>query len=285
MRESSSVNIAGFDIGRPLLLGILAAVAIYVLVGLVLYFFQSRLMYIPYRDIVATPADIGVEYREVVLETEDGEELAGWLVEAPEARGAVLFCHGNAGNISYLLGVIDVFHRLGLSVLVFDYRGYGKSSGSPSERGTYMDAEAAWDFLVEEVGVGPEEIIVCGRSLGGSIAAHLARERDPAALFLEASFASVLEMGRRLFPIFPSRLLARYEYDTRAYVSEVDCPVLVVHSRDDGLIPFEHGRQLFAAAGEPKAFVETRGGHNDGFDVSVAEYREGVKAFLGECLE
>ena len=279
------MNIAGFDIGRPLMLGVAAALGVYVLVAVALYVFQSRLMYIPYRKMVATPADIGLDYRVVSLATEDGEQLAGWLVEAPEAKMTVLFCHGNAGNISYLLEVIEAFRRLGLSVLVFDYRGYGHSTGSPSELGTYLDAEAAWDFLVREEGLRPEQIIVCGRSLGGSIAAHLARDRDPGALFLEAAFTSIPELGRRLYPFFPSRLLARFDYDTRAYVSGVGCPVLVVHSRDDGLIPFEHGRQLFAAAGEPKAFVETRGGHNDGFDVSVAEYREGVKAFLGECLE
>jgi len=280
--EGAAVNIAGSDIGRSLLTAALVALGIYLLLTVLLYAFQSRLVYVPYRKLVATPADVGLTYREVAFTTEDGVRLSGWLVPAREPRGTVLFCHGNAGNISYLLETIGVFHRLELNALVFDYRGYGQSEGSPSEQGTYLDAEAAWNFLVQEKGTAPEEIIVCGRSLGGPIAAWLARQRRPAALFLEATFTSAPDLGRHLYPIFPARLIARFNYNTLAYVSQVECPVLVVHSRDDRLIPFSHGRRLYEAADEPKTFLEIRGGHNDGFEVSEALYREGVEGFISD---
>lgn len=279
------MNIVGFDIGRPLLTGLLIALGTYLLLVLLLYVFQPRLVYIPYRDIVATPTEIGLAYQEVYFTTEDGVRLSGWLVPAKEARSTVLFCHGNAGNISYLLEELRLFHRLGLSTLVFDYRGYGRSEGSPSEQGTYLDAEAAWNFLVREQGSATDEIIVCGRSLGGPIAAWLARKHAPGALFLEATFTSIPELGQELYPIFPARLLARFEYNTLAYVAEVNCPVLVVHSREDELIPFTHGRRLFETARQPKAFVEIRGGHNDGFAISEEIYHKGIEDFISIWLE
>ena len=279
------MNIADVDLGRPLLTGILAVLGIYLLLSLLLYILQPRLVYIPYRDLVATPTDIGLAYQDVYFTTEDGVRLSGWLVPVENARGTLLFCHGNAGNISYLLKEIERFYRLRLNTLVFDYRGYGRSEGSPSEQGTYLDAEAAWDFLVRERGLAADEIIVCGRSLGGPIAARLAREHSPGALFLEATFTSMPELGQQLYPIFPARLLARFEYNTLAYVVEVDGPVLVVHSRDDELIPFAHGRRLFEAARQSKAFVEIRGDHNDGFAISEEIYQKGVEEFISTWFE
>ena len=279
------VNIASFDIGRPLLTGVLVALSIYLLLALLIYLFQPRLVYIPHRDLVATPTEIGLAYQEVYFTTEDGVRLSGWLVPAKGARSTVLFCHGNAGNISYLLEELRLFHRLGLNILVFDYRGYGHSEGNPSEQGTYLDVEAAWNFLVREQGSATDEIIVCGHSLGGPIAAWLARKHTPGALFLEAAFTSIPELGQELYPIFPARLLARFAYNTLVYVAEVNCPVLVVHSRDDELIPFTHGRRLFEAARQPKSFVEIRGGHNDGFAISEKIYRKGVEDFISIWLE
>ena len=149
-------------------------------------------------------------YEEVALVASDGVRLAGWYLPLADARGTVLFCHGNAGNISNLLGVAEDAHRLGLGILLFDYRGYGQSEGTPSEEGTHRDAEAAWNYLVQEAGLAPDQIAIIGRSLGGPIAARLARDKTPAALFLEETFTSIPELGRELYPIFPVGLLARY---------------------------------------------------------------------------
>ena len=244
------------------------------------FFFQPRLVYFPTRAIEMTPAAIGLAYEAVRFQAADGIELAGWFVPAEGARGVALFCHGNAGNISHRLDTLQILHRLGLSTLIFDYRGYGQSEGRPTERGTYLDAEAAYHYLVQQRAVDPGEIIIWGRSLGGAIASWLAQEHTPRALILESTFTSVPDIAAHLYPFLPVRLLSRFRYDTLGHVSRVSCPILVVHSRDDEMIPFSHGRRLFEAAGEPKEFLEIRGSHNEGFIVSADWYEERIASFL-----
>ncbi len=271
-------------IGR-LVLGIaVLAVVGYVLAAAYLYFFQEKFVYVPSARIKGTPASAGMYYEEVSLVASDGVRLTGWYLPLADARGTVLFCHGNAGNISNLLGVAEDAHRLGLGILLFDYRGYGQSEGTPSEEGTYRDAAAAWDYLVAEAGVPPERIVVIGRSLGGPIAAQLVQGKTPAALFLEATFTSIPELGQALYPIFPVGLLARYEYPTLEYLKQIRCPVLVSHSRDDEFIVFAHGQRLYEAAAQPKAFSELRGGHSSAFSEDAATYEARVEAFLAEVL-
>ena len=269
-----------FTIYIVLLVGVL-----YVLAGIALYAFQNRLLYVPEVAIKATPVAVGMPYEEVALVASDGVRLAGWYLPLADAHGTVLFCHGNTGNISYLLDVAAGAHALGLGILLFDYRGYGQSDGVPSEEGTYRDAAAAWDYLVSAAGVPPERIVVIGRSLGGPIAAGLAREKQPAALFLEATFTSLPDLGQQLYPLFPIALLSRYQYPTLEYLKQVQCPVLISHSRDDELIGLAHGQQLYEAARGPKAFTELRGGHGSAFSEDAVAYETGVKAFLTEVLE
>lgn len=268
-----------------IVLGIVVLAAVgYVLAAAYLYFFQERFVYKPSTRTEGTPASVGMYYEEVELVASDGVRLSGWYLPLADARGTVLFCHGNAGNISHLLAVAQDAHRLGLGVLLFDYRGYGQSEGVPSEEGTHRDAEAAWNYLVQEVGLAPEQIAIIGRSLGGPIAARLARDKTPAALFLEETFTSIPELGQELYPIFPVDLLARYEYPTLEYLKQVECPVLISHSREDMFIVFEHGQRLYEAARPPKAFTELRGGHSSAFSEDAATYEAGVEAFLVEVL-
>jgi len=247
---------------------------------LLLYLGQEWLIYHPTREIVATPASLGLAYEDVALRTSDGVRLAAWYVPAEGAGGTVLFCHGNARNMSTRLSSIAIFHRLGLGVLIFDYRGYGRSEGRPSEEGTYRDAEAAWNHLVADRGTPPGQIILFGRSLGGAVAAHLAERHRPRALILESTFTSAPDLGRELLPVFPVRWLARVEYDTLSRVKHLACPKLFIHSPEDDLVPFEHGRRLFEAAAEPKTFLLIHGPHNDGFARSGEAYVEGLRAFL-----
>ena len=262
-------------------LGVLKiAVVIYVGACVLLFFYQPRKVYVPLAVVLQKPSDIGLAYEPVTLLTEDNVRLAGWYVPCAEARGAIIICHGNSGNIGDNLYKIDLFHKLGLNVLIFDYRGYGESAGNPDEKGTYRDARAAWQYLVEQRNLPPDKIIIFGRSLGGAVAASLAEQVVPAALILESTFTSIPDVGALVYPWLPVRLICRYRYNTLARMERIRCPVLIAHSREDGMIPFLHGRKLFAAAREPKTFVELSGDHNDGEVLISTDYRQALDNFL-----
>lgn len=248
-----------------------------------MWFRQESMLFlpgIPSRQLVATPADIGLRYEALRIATDDGEELDAWFVPAREERAVLLFFHGNAGNISHRLDSLRIFHGLGLSVLIIDYRGYGRSTGRPSELGTYEDARAAWRYLVEERAVPAQRIILFGRSLGGAVATWLATEQAPRGLIVESTFRSVPELAAGIYWFLPVRSLARIEYPAEALMGSVRAPVLVVHSREDEIIPFHHGEALYSAAGSPKTLLELRGGHNTGFLASERVYVQGLQAFL-----
>ncbi len=263
------------------------AAAAYAIVLLALFVFQSRLVYfpnMPSRAIGPGPDNIGLAYEPVEIITEDGIKLDAWYVPAQEPRGVVLFFHGNAGNISHRLDSLRIFNELKLDTLIFDYRGYGRSEGMVSEQGTYRDADAAWRYLTVERGIPAAEIVLFGRSLGAAIAAYVASRHRPGALILESAFVSVPELAAILYPWLPARQLARIGYPTGEYLKTASCPVLIVHSRDDEIIPFKQGRQLFELASEPKHFLELLGGHNDGFLVSGRRYLDGFENFLAASM-
>jgi uncharacterized protein len=256
----------------------------YLAVALMLFFLQSRMVYFPTRAIEATPADVGLAYQDAWMTTDDGVRLHGWWVPHEEARGAVLFLHGNAGNISHRLGTLQTLHRLGLSTLIPDYRGYGRSEGRPSETGTYRDAAAAWGYLTDTLEVPPDRIVLFGRSLGGAVAAERAEHGGAAGLILESTFTSVPDLGAEIYPWLPVRLLARIRYPTLARMPSLTLPVLVVHSREDEIIPYAHGRRLWEAAPGPKWFLDIEGGHNDGHLRSEVRYEAGLAQFLDRVL-
>jgi fermentation-respiration switch protein FrsA (DUF1100 family) len=257
-----------------------------VLVGM--YAFQSRLIFFPNtpsRTVGPGPDSIGLAYEIVEILTDDGIRLEAWYVPAGDPRGTVLFFHGNAGNISHRLDSLRLFNQLHLSTLIFDYRGYGRSEGEASEAGIYLDAEAAWRHLTEERRIPAAEIVLFGRSLGAAVAASVASQHRPGALIIESGFVSVPDMAAELYPWLPARRLARIGFPTGEYLKSVSCPVLVVHSRDDEIIPFDHGLRLFEIAHEPKQFLELLGGHNDGFLVSGRRYIDGLDAFIATSLD
>ncbi|NIM17939.1 MAG: alpha/beta fold hydrolase [Candidatus Aminicenantes bacterium] len=254
----------------------------YVILIVFLFFNQRSMVYFPLRKITDTPAAIGLPYREIIFKTSDGLQLCGWMVGDEDNRDVVLFCHGNAGNISHRLESFDIFHRIGLRCFIFDYRGYGKSEGEPSEQGTYRDVEAAWQYLIETENIPSQRIILFGRSLGGAVAAHLAARLDvnARALILESTFTSVPDLGAQWYPFFPIRMIIRFHYNTKALLAKIKLPVLVIHSPQDELIPFNHGKALFEAAKEPKQFLRISGSHNEGFSDSREEYIIGFRGFL-----
>ncbi|MFC1954130.1 alpha/beta hydrolase [Chloroflexota bacterium] len=249
-----------------------------------LFIFQSNYIYYPERTLTTDPDNIGLPFENVSFETTDGLKLSGWFIPCEGARGVILFCHGNAGNISHRLDSIQIFHRLGLDVFIFDYRGYGQSEGKPSESGTYRDVEAAWQYLVEERQVSPGKIVVFGRSIGGAVAAWQARSHMPGALILESSLTSVPDIAAKLYPYLPVKLMSRFKYDTERYLKGINCPVLIVHSPNDEMMPFRYGQRLFETAKKPKEFLEISGSHNEGFIISGRHYEEGLNAFISRYI-
>lgn len=260
------------------MISILVSIFVVVLIGygfwaVILYFMQPALLYSPVRNIPYTPEEIGLEYEDVKFRTADRLRLDGWYVPAEGAELTVLFCHGNGGNMMHRLDSISIFHSLGLNVFIFDYRGYGGSEGTPSEEGTYLDVRGAYRWLKNKKKTSPEDIIIFGRSLGGGIGTYLATKVKARALVIESTFTSYVDIGKKFYPYMPIKWFARFNYPTKEYIRKVRCPVMVIHSRSDEVVPFEFGLDLYEEAGEPKEFVEIAGGHNDGFLISSEIYK------------
>lgn len=245
-----------------------------------LRWFEKVNLYIPNRTLTAHPGSFGLKYDEFKVPTEDGALVHGWFVENKPESPVILVSHGNAGNISHRLDKLQIFRRAGASVLLYDYRGYGESQGSPSEQGTYLDAEAAYRWLTQIKGVPTRRIVLYGESLGSAVAVELALRNRPAGLIIDSAFTSTVEMGQLVFPFLPVRWMVRFKYDSLAKIGKVACPVLVMHSPQDDIVPFEMGRRLYEAAPQPKSFFEMKGDHNEGFLETGPAYGEAVASFL-----
>ncbi len=260
-------------------LAISIALGLLMLNGL-MYFQQKHMIFYPTSDIYQTPAQWGMDYQDVELQTTDNVRLHGWFIPHPEASHVLLFFHGNAGNISHRGHSIEIFHRLGLSVFIVDYRGYGKSEGSPDEKGLYRDAASAWRYLIDERGYKPEQILIFGRSLGGVVAAKLASEVEARGLILESTLSSAHDFARAVFTVLSRLVVLRYDFNTTDYVQQVRYPVLVLHSPDDEIMPFHLGEKVYQAANQPKRFVRLRGDHNNGFVLSQPDYQQQLDDWL-----
>jgi len=264
-------------------LGIIVLAA-YVAVCIVVGLFQRRLIYFPTREYEFVPTDVGLSFEEVTLTGGDGVRLCAWLIPHQAPKGTVLFFHGNGGNISHRLVAVKTWHNLGYTVLILDYRGYGRSEGTPSEAGLYRDAQAAWRYLTESRGEKADRIILFGESLGGAVAIDLAANCRPAALVVESTFPSLLAVAKLHYPLLPVGLLLRERYDSLGKIARVSCPKLFFHGTDDELIPLAVARPLYDAATPPKQLIETPGGHNEaGFTYSSA-YADRLGAFLDAAL-
>lgn len=242
---------------------------------------ENRLVYFPDRGPVPLPAGLPVE--PVSLLTSDSVRLAAWIVppERDTARWLLVF-HGNAGNLATPGRPEHVLQmrRLGLGVMAVDYRGYGESGGVPSEAGLYVDARAAYDYLVNVRGISAQRIVLYGHSLGSAVAVELATRVRAAGLIVEGAFTSVPDRGAELYRYLPVRWIARNRFPSLERIATVPMPILVIHGRDDTTIPAAHGRRLFQAAPEPKRFLEVAGGHDDAYLVGAQEYEEGIARFL-----
>ncbi len=264
-------------------IGILIRAIIGFTIVLMLFrWYEHRQTYHPSRNVDVAVREFAGPSEDVFFRTRDNVQLNGWFFPAPtnstRRHLAVLLCHGNGGNISHRVDVCSVLRGMGLNVFVFDYRGYGLSEGRPSEQGTYLDAQAAYQWLRNK-GFEVKHIIAHGESLGGGVATELCLRETLGGLVLQSTFTSLPDIGAELFPWLPVRLLGSIRYDTIRKLPQLSIPVLVMHSRDDGLIRFQHSERNFTAAREPKLFCELQGGHNDPLADQEA-FVAGIEKFL-----
>ncbi len=263
---------------------LLTVVVTYVVVVVLLFALQKRLVFHPHQSVSQDPGDMGLDYEETTFTTEDGVALHGWYIPKKQARGTVLFLHGNAGNIADRMDTILQLHRLELNLFIFDYRGYGRSEGSPSEKGLYRDARAAYDYLIGERRVETDRLIIMGRSLGGAVAAWLAAHVRCRLVILESTFTSAPEVAADIYPFLPARYMIRYVFPVKQWVDQIRVPLLIAHSKNDKLIPYAHGQKLYHAAHAPKKFLELQGEHATATHDSGEKYEREMNDFLRKYL-
>lgn len=237
-------------------------------------------LYVPFGKIDQTPRSVGLDYEDLDLKTPDGENLGAWFISSLGSNRTVLFFHGNGGNLSHRLTKAIFFHRLGFNVLMIDYRGYGRSSGSASEKGLYLDALAAYQEL-ERRGVSQRDLLVFGESLGGAIAVELLTKKPAGGLILEGAFTSIPEMSRLIYPFLPAFFLSA-QYDTASKISKIDIPVLLIHSRNDEVVPYSMGEKLFSLLRGRKSMLSLYGGHNDAFLLSQETVAGAIQTFFSD---
>lgn len=248
----------------------------------VLYFAQTPMIFRGERSLSRTPAGFGWRYEDVSVNV--GHELTrGWYVTVDRPKGTILFCHGNDGNISTHLPAIRAFHDMGFSVLLFDYGGYGESTGKPSERRAYADAAAMWDYLTVDRKLRPNQIVIWGPSFGGGPATELACHTKPGAVILQSTFLSIPKAAFGEWACV-AKWFIRHQFDNESKVSRITSPLLVIHSPGDTLYPIEHGKRLFELATAPRQFLEIRGDHYGGTPLTADFCRRRLEAFLDPIL-
>lgn len=259
---------------------LIAAIIVYVLLIAAVWAIQDHLMFgRRTQEIVETPDARNMVYEEVRLDVA-GERTVGWWLPLPDAKATVLLSHGSGRNISGYLDDVALFHEAGLSVLLYDYGGYGLSTGQPSGERCCADGIAMWNYLVHNKNISPDSIIIAGSSMGGGIACEIASQVSPRAVLLESTFTSVPDVLWDTYPYFPANWICRIQFRNLDRIRKFTCPVLIVHSKDDTVVPFAHGERLYQHVNAPKLFVEIRGAHYGGKFTSKETYLQGLKAFL-----
>jgi fermentation-respiration switch protein FrsA (DUF1100 family) len=263
------------------------ALVLYLGLLLLLRLNESRLIYAPgtARVLTPPPRELGLPVERVEIRADDGVTLVAWVIRSEHASDPwLLICHGNGGNISeagrpfHYAGLRD----LGLNLLAFDYRGYGESEGKPTEPGLYRDAEAAFRYLRDSLGVDTDRIVIFGHSLGSAVAVELAGRVPASGLVLDGALTSVTDRGQELYPFVPVRWIAGSRYASIEKIGNLRLPKLFLHAKQDEVIPIAHGRRLFEAAPPPKEFVALEGRHGDAFEVDSATYFGAIRTFLAE---
>jgi fermentation-respiration switch protein FrsA (DUF1100 family) len=241
---------------------------------------ENFFVFYPQSSFDYTPEQFRLNYKDVYFTSEDGERLHGWFFPLKGEYPVILFCHGNAGNISHRLDNIRLLTERNLQVFIFDYRGYGKSSGNPSEMGIYMDGRAAYDYLVDKEQIPKENIVLFGRSLGGAVAMDLALNRNARSIIVESAFESTKAMAKTMFLFNLFSLFLPPNYNNLEKISKISVPKLIIHGEDDEIVPFAMGEKLFEASKQPKYFLSITGaGHNDTYMIGGEKYLEEFTSF------
>ena len=236
----------------------------YLLVILLMMFMENSLLFFPTKYPDGDWHPPGLQFEDAWFQAADGTKLHGWFVPHDRPRAVALFAHGNGGNLSHRSDLFRELHNMGVAVLAFDYRGYGRSEGSPNEAGVLSDARAARSWLAQRAGAAESQIVLMGESLGGAVAAILAGEAPARGLVVESSFSNAPDVAAYHYPWLPVRLLMRTQLNAAEAIRQHHGPVLVVHGDADTIVPIQFGRKLFEAANEPKRFVMIQGAdHND----------------------
>ena len=273
---------SGPGIGVRLIKSLLR-ISLAVVIGATLFLmiFEKSLIYYPARGLDAAPDDAGLKAEDVTLDVESGVKVHGWFIRASAepSRAVFLFSHGNAGNIADRLDRVRAWRSLNADFLLYDYRGYGRSTGEPDEEGTYRDARAAYDYLTKTRGIDPSRIILAGESLGCAVTVQLATEKKAAGVFLEAPFASIPDMAAAIYPFLPARTFVRTRYDNLDKIAKIGKPLLLVQGTADEVIPPSQGQRVFDAAIAPKEMMRIAGAHHN--DV----YPIGGEAYVGKLSE
>lgn len=248
------------------------------LIVIYLRFIERKSLFYPEKEIACKPNDVGIPCKDVSFRSSDGNTLNGWLMVQPAAKYTILFAHGNAGNISHRIEKLKFFSELGCNVFIFDYRGYGRSQGRPSEKGFYLDIAAAYEYLVSQ-GIARENIIGYGESLGGAVIIDLAVKNAMAALIIDSSFTSAKDMIKFIYPFLPYWAFVS-RFDSAYKIKTIGIPKLIIHSSNDEIVPFRLGRKLYDEAARPKEFLEIRGAHNSNFFESEDILKENIGNFI-----
>ncbi|OGX43250.1 MAG: hypothetical protein A3G37_01090 [Omnitrophica WOR_2 bacterium RIFCSPLOWO2_12_FULL_46_30] len=252
---------------------------------IVVYFryIERHSVFYPAKEIEYSPKELGLDFEEVFFKTSDNIELNGWFVPAADASYCVLFCHGNAGNISHRVEKLKFFNELGVNVFIFDYRGYGKSKGRPNELGVYLDVKGAYDYLLSRK-ILPEQIIGYGESIGTAVIIDLAEEYKLSGLIIDSAMSSAKDMVKTIYPFLPYWVFSS-RFDSENKIKSIGIPKLIIHSINDEIVPFRLGRKLYDNALEPKEFLQIHGGHNSCFFESENILKAKVADFLKRLSE
>jgi fermentation-respiration switch protein FrsA (DUF1100 family) len=256
--------------------------SLYLVVILVLMLFENYLIFPAPKYPAGRWQPTGIQVEDIYFASRDGTRLHGWYVDHPQPVAHVLYFHGNGEHLGYLDFLLEEFHRRGLAVFAFDYRGYGRSEGSPDESGIVADGEAALQWLTKRLDIPPERIVLWGRSIGGAVAVNLAVAHGTRALVLESSFSSLTDVAARLYWWAPVRWLLRSRFDSESKIRTYQGPLLQSHGTDDGIVPVDLAQRLFdACPSNQKEFYSIRGGdHND---PPPDEYLDAILTFLNHC--
>jgi len=264
----------------------ISRIILYIAIGFVflfgyIKFLEQKSVFFPNKIVKVNPEILHMPFEDVYFGTKDNLKINGWFIPTEGSKYTILYFHGNAGNLADRLEKIELLKKIGLNIFIIDYRGFGKSQGRPTEKGVYLDADAAYDYLIKDRKIGPDQIVLFGESIGSAVAIELASKVKVRGMILEGAFSKAKDMVNKIYPLLPAFLFSNM-YDSLSKIKNISCPKLFIHSKNDEIVPFKLAQKLFYAAKEPKKLIEVSGEHNDVFWASQDEFISSITEFIKE---